>query len=39
MDAAVIGPRRPAHLETALAALDIALTDEDDARLGGLFES
>ena len=37
MDAAVIGPRRPAHLDTALAALDISLTDEEAARLGNLF--
>lgn len=37
MDAAVIGPRRPSHLETALAALDITLSDEDAARLADLF--
>ena len=37
MDAAVIGPRRPAHLDAAIAALDIALTSEEAARLAGLF--
>ncbi len=36
MNAAVIGPRRPAHLDTALAALDITLSDDEAARLGGL---
>jgi aryl-alcohol dehydrogenase-like predicted oxidoreductase len=39
MDAAVVGPRRPAHLDTALAALDITLTDEDAARLADLWGS
>jgi aryl-alcohol dehydrogenase-like predicted oxidoreductase len=37
MDAAVIGPRRPAHVETALAAIDITLTDDEAGRLGDLF--
>jgi 1-deoxyxylulose-5-phosphate synthase len=37
MDAAVIGPRRPAHLDTALAALTIGLSVEDASRFGGLF--
>ena len=37
MDAAVIGPRRPAHLDDAMGALDIALSGEDAARLAGLF--
>ena len=37
MDAVVIGPRRPAHFDTAVAALDIRLTDADAARLGALF--
>jgi aryl-alcohol dehydrogenase-like predicted oxidoreductase len=37
MDAAVIGPRRPAHLDAAMAALDIELSGEDAARLAGLF--
>lgn len=39
MDAAVIGPRRPAHLGTALAALDVALSGEDVERLAGLFSA
>ena len=37
MTAAIIGPRRPAHLDQPLAALDIALSAEDAARLSGLF--
>jgi aryl-alcohol dehydrogenase-like predicted oxidoreductase len=37
MDAAVIGPRRPAHLDAAIAALDIALSSEEAARLAALF--
>ncbi|OFW23217.1 MAG: hypothetical protein A3G21_15370 [Acidobacteria bacterium RIFCSPLOWO2_12_FULL_66_21] len=37
MDAAVIGPRRPSHIETALAALDIALSDEEAEQLSGLI--
>jgi aryl-alcohol dehydrogenase-like predicted oxidoreductase len=37
MDAAIVGPRRPTHLDTALAALTIALSAEDVSRLGGLF--
>ena len=35
--AAIIGPRRPAHLDSALAALPVALSPEDAARLRGLF--
>ena len=38
MDAAIVGPRRPAHLDTALAALDIVLSDDDAVRLARLFE-
>ena len=38
MTAAIIGPRRPAHLDPALAALDVTLSAEDAARLGGLSE-
>jgi len=38
MDAAVIGPRRPAHVDTAIAALDITLSSEDTARLARLFD-
>lgn len=37
MTAAIIGPRRPAHLDVALAALTVTLSPEDVARLGGLF--
>jgi aryl-alcohol dehydrogenase-like predicted oxidoreductase len=37
MDAAIVGPRRPAHLETALSALSVALTTDDAVRLAGLF--
>ncbi|HEU4728226.1 MAG TPA: aldo/keto reductase [Kofleriaceae bacterium] len=37
VDAAILGPRRPAHLETALAALDVALTDAEAAELAALF--
>ncbi|MGE5242908.1 MAG: aldo/keto reductase [Betaproteobacteria bacterium] len=37
MDAAIVGPRRPAHLEDALAALTIALDAGDCRRLGALF--
>ena len=39
MNAAIVGPRRPAHLDAALAALAIELSQEDLARLGALFES
>jgi aryl-alcohol dehydrogenase-like predicted oxidoreductase len=38
MDAAIVGPRRPSHLDAAIAALSIALSDEDAARLAGLFD-
>jgi aryl-alcohol dehydrogenase-like predicted oxidoreductase len=38
MDAAIVGPRRPSHLDSALAALQITLSDEDAARLARLFE-
>jgi aryl-alcohol dehydrogenase-like predicted oxidoreductase len=37
IDAAVIGPRRPPHLDAALTSLDIALTGDDAERLAGLF--
>ena len=37
MSAAIIGPRRPAHLDSALAALDVTLSTEDAARLAGLL--
>jgi len=38
VDAAVIGPRRPEHVDAATTAMTIALTDEDIARIGALFE-
>ena len=37
MDAAIVGPRRPVHLDTALSALTVTLSDADRARLTGLF--
>jgi len=37
MDAAIVGPRRPAHLDTALTALSITLTDDEAARIAGGF--
>ena len=38
MTAAVIGPRRPAHLDSAVAALAVSLSQEDAARLRALFD-
>jgi aryl-alcohol dehydrogenase-like predicted oxidoreductase len=38
MDAAIIGPRRPAHLDEALAALALSLSSEEASRLAGLFD-
>lgn len=38
VDAAIIGPRTPAHLDSALSALDIALSPDDTAALAALFE-
>lgn len=37
VDAAIIGPRRPAHLDSALAALDVALSADDAAQLAARF--
>jgi aryl-alcohol dehydrogenase-like predicted oxidoreductase len=37
MDAAIVGPRRPSHLDSALTALNITLSADDAARLGRLF--
>jgi aryl-alcohol dehydrogenase-like predicted oxidoreductase len=37
IDAAIVGPRAPAQLDDALAALDIALSPEEAAGLAGLF--
>jgi len=38
VDSAVIGPRRPEHLASALAALTIAFKDEETAQIGALFD-
>ena len=35
--AAILGPRRPAHLEPGLRALDVELTDAEREELGALF--
>ncbi|HKE17437.1 MAG TPA: aldo/keto reductase [Kofleriaceae bacterium] len=37
VDAAIIGPRTAAHLESALTALDIALTDDEAGQIAALF--
>jgi aryl-alcohol dehydrogenase-like predicted oxidoreductase len=37
MTAAIIGPRRPGHVDSALAALAVTLSAEEAARLQGLF--
>ncbi len=37
MSAAIVGPRRPVHLDCALAALDVTLSAEDAARLESFF--
>ena len=37
VDAAVIGPRRPSHLDAAVAALEVTLSDDDVSRFGALF--
>jgi aryl-alcohol dehydrogenase-like predicted oxidoreductase len=37
MSAAIVGPRRPAHLDSALAALAVTLSAEEAARLEGFF--
>ena len=37
MDAAIIGPRRPEHVDAALGALSIVLSAEELGRLRGLF--
>jgi len=38
LTAAVIGPRKPEHLDAALAAVDIALTPEECAAITSCFE-
>ncbi|HEX4419165.1 MAG TPA: aldo/keto reductase [Kofleriaceae bacterium] len=35
--AAILGPRTPAHLDTALTAIDLALSDAEAAALAALF--
>ncbi len=39
VDAAIIGPRNAAHLDAALAATTIDLSDEDRLRLPSLFDA
>jgi aryl-alcohol dehydrogenase-like predicted oxidoreductase len=38
VDAAIIGPRTPGHIASALAALDIALSADEAALLAALFD-
>ena len=37
MDAAIVGPRRPAHLDAALPALEITLSPQERADLAEIF--
>jgi aryl-alcohol dehydrogenase-like predicted oxidoreductase len=37
MTAAIIGPRRPAHIDLMVKALDVTLSAEDIRRIGALF--
>jgi aryl-alcohol dehydrogenase-like predicted oxidoreductase len=37
VDAAIVGPRTPAHLDSALAAVDIALSADEAAAIAALF--
>ena len=37
VDAAIVGPRTPAHLDSALAAIDVALPADEAAALAALF--
>jgi aryl-alcohol dehydrogenase-like predicted oxidoreductase len=39
VDAAIIGPRTVRHLEAALAATTVALSEDDRLRLAALFEA
>jgi len=39
VDAAIIGPRNREHLDAALAALTIRLSDEEARRLAELFQT
>ena len=38
VDAAIIGPRSSTHLDAAVPAASIAMSDADAARLANLFE-
>jgi len=38
MNAAIIGPRRPSHVESAVRALDVELSPSDVTRLAALFD-
>jgi aryl-alcohol dehydrogenase-like predicted oxidoreductase len=38
MTAAIIGPRQPSHIDTALAALDVKLSAEEATRIAAYFE-
>jgi aryl-alcohol dehydrogenase-like predicted oxidoreductase len=39
VSAAIIGPRRPAHLEAALTALSVGLSEPERVTLGRFFAS
>ncbi len=39
IDAAIIGARRPPHLDEAIAALDVRLGDGDSTKLAALFDA
>jgi aryl-alcohol dehydrogenase-like predicted oxidoreductase len=38
VDAAIVGPRTPAHLASALAAFDVTLSASEAAALAALFD-
>jgi aryl-alcohol dehydrogenase-like predicted oxidoreductase len=38
VDAAIIGPRAPAHVDSALAALDLGLSADDAANIAAIFD-
>jgi aryl-alcohol dehydrogenase-like predicted oxidoreductase len=38
MTAAIIGPRKPSHMDPALAALKVVLSPADTARIEGLLQ-
>ena len=39
VDAAIIGPRSPSHLDAALASTEVELSSDDWMRLAALFDS